>query len=111
MHSTQVRVPGANRRVVAASVIGFLQLRLQQRPPLIPIIRPPIEHHQPPCHLHRHVPARVGLDQRQGQIDTGTDSGRGPDRSLLNINRVAVEGDLRKHSLEQVRHRPMGGNP
>lgn len=67
------------------------------------------KHHQLTGHLQGHVAPTIGLDQCQGHVDAGADTGRGPHGVLLDEDRVQVHFNRREAALEHVAHGPMGG--
>src|SRR6202035_2491677 len=68
---------------------------------------PTQEHDQVLRHIARHGEAMVVFDEGQGEIKTGADACRSPDRSVLYIDRTFFYFHLGKARLQHIQQPPM----
>src|SRR6202044_757558 len=68
---------------------------------------PTQEHDQVLRHIARQGEAMVVFDDGQGEIKTGADACRSPDRSVLYIDRTFFDFHLGRARLQHIQHPPM----
>jgi hypothetical protein len=59
----------------------------------------------------RRVAAVVLLDQGEGEVDAGGDTGRGGDRAVPYEDRLRIDVDVREPAGEGAADGPVGGDP
>ena len=96
--------PGEQRREPAAGAVGFEQRRELRLP-----ARPTVIDHELLRGALGDGLAQILGDERQRQVDSGGDAGRGPHRAVADEDAVGLDADLRIGAGELGGAPPMGG--
>ena len=59
--------------------------------------------------VHRHRMAKIVFDQRERELDAGSDAGRGPHRTVVHVDALALHAHLRPQRLQLVAGAPVRG--